>query len=337
MTIGTRKTRNGETRLFIEIRYETVDGARKRFRRDAQVQTKYGARAEERRLLLELAKTGTIGRSAAESQQDVDEQPSYTFADAVREFRRMKLPTLKHSTGFSYNHRLNELLLPRFGALPLTEVDGNALRELDALLVGEKLSPSTRRNMQIVVRSVLSFAVETGNLTEKPKLPRLPKAGKKVISPIRESDLQLILGAASTNARTAFMLAAYAGLRAGEVRGLQWSDIDLKGSTLTVRRAISRNEATTPKSGHQRLVPLTPTLVKLLSSIPKEGPGHQWRSQYTGRSGEKPGSTKPSSGHEVSRATQGGASTTCGTSSARNSRAGEPLPPPFRNWRAMQT
>jgi integrase len=37
--------------------------------------------------------------------------------------------------------------------------------------------------------------------------------------------------------RTAYAIAAYAGLRRGELRGLQWRDIDLAKGTITVRRA----------------------------------------------------------------------------------------------------
>ena len=52
-------TRHGQSRLFIDIRYKTKDGQRARFRKDAQVQTLPGARAEEKRVLLNLARYGT--------------------------------------------------------------------------------------------------------------------------------------------------------------------------------------------------------------------------------------------------------------------------------------
>jgi integrase len=251
--------------LFIEIRYRTVDGRNLRFRRDAQVQTKYGAHAEERRLLTELERTGTLEQVPEAAATLAKPEPlRHTFADAVRQFRSSKMATLKPSTRFTYNHRLNETLVPRFGAVELTELTGDALTQLDAELAREKLSASTRRNLHIVFRSVLGSAVTAGLLATLPSLPKLPRVGRKVVRPMHRADLEAILQVTSSRGRLAFALAAFAGLRAGEVRGLRWSDIDLKGKTLTVRHSITRRETTSPKSGDQRVVPLARPLLELL-------------------------------------------------------------------------
>lgn len=262
MTVRKRRTRNGESRLFIEIRYRTADGRKHRFRRDAQIQTKGGALAEERRLFAELEGTGTLEGSCDPDQ--VEEPHRYTFADAVRQFRATRMVTLKPSTRFAYNKRLDALLVPRFGDLLLAEVGGDALIALDVELARDELAASTRRSVHIVYRSVLRTAVAAGLLGAMPPMPRFPKVGRKVVQPLHRDDLDAILSGSSGQARLAFALAAFAGLRAGEVRGLRWSDIDLKGGTLTVRRAISRREVTTPKSGSHRVVPIAGPLRALL-------------------------------------------------------------------------
>ena len=51
-------------------------------------------------------------------------------------------------------------------------------------------------------------------------------------------------------------LAAYAGLRQGELLALRWRDVDFAGSAITVARAISAGVETTTKSGRVRRVPL---------------------------------------------------------------------------------
>jgi integrase len=48
------------------------------------------------------------------------------------------------------------------------------------------------------------------------------------------------------------------------VRGLEWVDVDLVGRSLTVRQTIYFGEKDTPKSGHQRTVPLTVRLTDIL-------------------------------------------------------------------------
>ncbi len=63
---------------------------------------------------------------------------------------------------------------------------------------------------------------------------------------------------------TAITLAAYAGLRQGEVRALEVQDIDFDRGSLLVRRSMSEDEVTTPKSGHERVVPMLPELKAVL-------------------------------------------------------------------------
>ncbi len=51
-------------------------------------------------------------------------------------------------------------------------------------------------------------------------------------------------------------VAAYAGLRQGELLALRWHDIDFAGSALNIARAMSAGVESSTKSGHVRRVPL---------------------------------------------------------------------------------
>jgi integrase len=51
-------------------------------------------------------------------------------------------------------------------------------------------------------------------------------------------------------------VAAYAGLRQGELLALRWRDVDFAGSALTIARAMSAGAESSTKSGHVRRVPL---------------------------------------------------------------------------------
>ena len=51
-------------------------------------------------------------------------------------------------------------------------------------------------------------------------------------------------------------VAAYTGLRLGELLALRWRDVDFKGSVLTISRAMSAGVETTTKNGRVRRVPL---------------------------------------------------------------------------------
>ena len=268
MTVRKRATRDRKSLLFIEIRYRTVDGRKSAFAVMLKCKQKTAALAEERRLLAELERTGTLEK-VNESSEPANEPISYTFADAVRHYRATRLTTLKPSTRITYEQRLTTLLVPRFGDIELADLSYEILTKLDLELVRDELSASTRRNVQIAVRVILRAAVDAGFLASMPKLPRFPKVGRKVSNPIHRGELDAILAIASPTARLAFALGAFAGLRRSEVLGLRWSDVDLKGSTVTVRRAITRGEETTPKSGDHRVIPIAEPLRVLLENAAK--------------------------------------------------------------------
>jgi integrase len=263
--------RDGQSRWVIDIPYKTAGGKRERYRRDAQVQTKSASEAEHRRLLAELAQTGTLAKVNA-PDETTDEPPGYTFDDAVRHFRATHMKNgLKPSTRASYENRIDTLLAPRFGSVPLDELDGNAVTKLDVELVADELAPSTRAKIQTVLRSILRASVRTGMLKTMPTLPRLPKVGRKVPRPMRRTDLDAILRCSNAESRLAFELAALAGLRASEVRGLRWSDVDLKVGAIAVRRGLTLGIEVTPKSHHQRLIPIGPRLrATLAAAAPKK-------------------------------------------------------------------
>ena len=276
MTIR-KQERGGKPRWIIDIPYRTADGHRARYRRDAQVQTKTAAEAEHRRLLAELARSGTLATAALPVSPNTGEGVTpYTFADAVKYYRGTHMRTrLKPSTRSGYNGWLDSLLLPRFGERKLDEVDGKALAELDAELAVDELKPSTRANIHCVYRSVLRCAVDAGFLPALPRFPPLPKVGRQIVRPMRTEHVEQLLAACSPSARLALSLMAFAGLRPSEVRGLRWCDVDLKSGVLAVRRGLIVGEETTPKSHHHRAVPLSNPLRTALE-LPAKAKASPW-------------------------------------------------------------
>ena len=79
-------------------------------------------------------------------------------------------------------------------------------------------------------------------------------------------EIKLILAAATLTSRPLLLVAIFAGLRSSELRGLRWSDVDLKHGRLYVRQRADRyGRIGNPKSkaGH-RTVPLAPGVVQTL-------------------------------------------------------------------------
>src|ERR1700759_3710672 len=98
---------------------------------------------------------------------------------------------------------------------------------------------------KLIPETLLCFYVEGGMAAEIMAVP-IADVGK------------LLAAATDARYRVAVLMASEAGLRIGEIRGLQWTDIKTSG-TLTVRRAGDpRNNVGTPKHDKSRSVRLSP-------------------------------------------------------------------------------
>jgi len=278
-------TRRDQRRLVVDIHYRNSDGRTVRYRHDAEVQTLQAARAEDRRRLTRLATTGTpygvlsedgvpvVAEPEPEPEPEPDAGP--LFREVAKEYMAAYATSnLKPSTRVGYDKRLKGFLLIELGHLPISMITPSKIRELDAQLVETGVKPTTRRGHQIVLRSILCrFAVERGYLDAPPPFPRLPRCGERIHTALDPEEVARLLDAARSPAhRRAFLLAAYAGLRAGEVRALRWKDVDLRARTLTVRLSRCRGFLATPKSGNERLIPLHDVLFRELSSSGKQDP-----------------------------------------------------------------
>jgi integrase len=145
-----------------------------------------------------------------------------------------------------------------------------------------KLSRGTRNNAQIVLRSVLRFAVKEGHLVAPPPgLPRLKRIGQTILEIPSDEQVQLILAKVKPCHRLSFALMAYAGLRPNEVRALRRRGMLLRreggepvGGFLSIREGLSFGQTDVPKTG-QREIPVIPLLAQLLGPV-EQGPrdGH---------------------------------------------------------------
>jgi integrase len=251
---GYRRTkRDGQSRWIIDFRYLDKDRREQRFRRDAQVQSAEGARSEARmRKQLALESGSPDPRPAAP-----------TFAEFVETtFRPLHLKVkCRPATIERYEYLLKQGILDAFGSVRLDASFLSPTRAYVADLVARGVQPRPHVSF---VRCVLRAAFELGALERLPDMPPLPKAGKKLPDAPTKEHVTTLLANAHDWLRPAIALAAYAGLRAGEVRALEVRDVDLVGDRILVRRAFSADAVLTPKSSHERVVPLLPELREIL-------------------------------------------------------------------------
>jgi integrase len=231
-------------------------------------------------LLVTLTEKGFIP-GPEDVAEKAEEKRELTLKQAHELYEKTVKPTLKPSTVIGYKKNLRAYLLPRFGDWLLRDIDRAALISFDQELAREGLSPATRNNIVMPLRTIVWNAIELGNHEGRPDFPKLSKVQSKVYEPPSAADVAALLAAADAHAKVAFGLAAYAGLRASEVIGLRWVNVNLETNLLFVREAMTHGIVVTPKSGHQRAIPIAPPLRNILEGAKKGS-----RAQYVAPSGK---------------------------------------------------
>jgi integrase len=125
-------------------------------------------------------------------------------------------------------------------------------------------------NVLTVLSTLLKKAVEWGVIEEVPctiKLLRKPPGHLKLFD--LEQYERLIEKAIDRSLETVLivLLGGDAGLRSGEMRALQWADIDFqigRAGQLTIQRSEWHGQTTSTKGNRTRFVPMTPRLAAAL-------------------------------------------------------------------------
>jgi integrase len=159
----------------------------------------------------------------------------------------------------------------RIGNIKLASLTAPGINKFrDDLL--QSMSRAMARKVLSSLKSLLRHAQSRGNVAQNValaiKIKANPRDKKKLevgVDIPTAAEVKAIIAAAGQS-RPLLLTAIFTGLRASELRGLRWSDVDLKNSVLHVRQRADRyGTIGKPKSkaGH-RTVPLGPQVVNEL-------------------------------------------------------------------------
>jgi integrase len=255
--------RGGKPHWILDFRYVDENGRKRRVRRDATVQSYAAACQEAKRLMGVAADSGVPIAPEAPKNPRIDGRKRPTLREfALGEFEALFMPHYRPATRERYRAILKQGLLDLLGARPLDAIGERDDRMFGAWLAQKKVQARGPRNF---LRTLLRAAASAGYIEAMPKLAPPPRQSKKLPDAPSEGEVSAMLATSSGWLRLAIALSAYAGLRMGEVRALEVRDVDLERGFICVRHAMSAEEVMTPKSGHERLVPLAPQLVPILT------------------------------------------------------------------------
>jgi integrase len=242
----------------------------------------------------------------AEMQHEVKEgihtpaTASITVAEAgALWLAQAEIDDCEASTVMQYRQHLNYHITPFLGDVKLAELAPASIQEFRNALIKEgrpqtEAEAKKRRSRdgrvpvsQVMAKKVtsslgaiLAHAMTAGRVVrnvvreqarqQRTRQRRLEKRHDKRLEvgvdiPTKD-EIRAMLTAAQGRWRPLVVTAVFTGLRASELRGLTWADVDLDRATLRVRQRADRwNKIGSPKSGPgQREVPLVPMAVNTL-------------------------------------------------------------------------
>jgi integrase len=131
-------------------------------------------------------------------------------------------------------------VLPRFGDLPLAAIGQRDVRAWVADLASRELAPATVVKAYHLLGKVLAGAVDAGMIAQSPcrrvSLPKVEREEMRFLTPV---EIARLADAIRPSYRALVLVAAYGGLRIGELAGLRRERVDLLRGTVEVAQIMT--------------------------------------------------------------------------------------------------
>lgn len=175
-----------------------------------------------------------------------------------------------HTGKLTQKHQRRALRLhtvPTLGALRLDSID---TAEIDGLVTKWRAAgaePRTCNARLDTIGRLFVMAIEWKLLKSGPTIRKV-KVPDDTPRFLTQDEAARLLASAVEKWRSMMFIGLRTGLRIGELRGLQWADVDLSRRVIQVRRTDPGRDklaASSPKGKRERTIPLTPEAAAVLA------------------------------------------------------------------------
>lgn len=168
-----------------------------------------------------------------------------------------------HSTKLGYRGYLRKWIIPRWGDHRLTHIRAGEIEMwLRSLPLARSTCAKIRNVMSVLFNHGLRHELLDRNAVQ---WVRQSAKRKKIPAVLEIVEVRLLLGALDLRERTMVLLDVLTGLRASELFGLKWTDIDFVRNEIRVTRSIVLQVVGPCKTeASQKPVPLDPFLARTL-------------------------------------------------------------------------
>jgi integrase len=199
---------------------------------------------------------------------------SITVSEAgARWLQSRETAGVERTTLNSYRQHLTVHITPLIGATKLAALTAPLVRAFEDRLRQDR-SPAMVRKVLVSLSGILSDAQDRWLVAQnvarnrrrsngETRQQRRLEVGRDIPTP---DEIRAILACLNGRARPLLLTAIFTGLRASELRGLRWADVDLARSELHVRQRADRYRAigALKSATSRRTVPLLPMVVNAL-------------------------------------------------------------------------
>jgi len=220
----------------------------------------------------------------------VVDEADITFADFMVDWLELIKPNIELTTYAGYSININQIICPYFEAknILLRDIQPKHIQDFYSHCMAERgISANTVIHYHANIRKALKHAVNIDLLPNNPadRIQR-PKR-KQFVGKFYDIDevntlLRVVRG---KRIELPVMLAAFYGLRRGEIVGIKWDAIDFVNKTITIRHTVTgamidgeyttivKDRAKTKSSC--RSLPLVPEFVTMLTQLKQQQAEHQ--------------------------------------------------------------
>ena len=219
-----------------------------------------------------------------------------TFGEFLERWKTEILTKQQPSSARAVKSHLRCYITPQLGKLRLEQFGVENQQAFVSRVFEKGVSRKTVLNVLGTLSSILSTARDWGYNCEQINVNKLrlpPRSARYEAPHFTIDQLNKILAIAEEPWRTLFCILTMEGLRAGEVLGLQWADIDLDRQILQVRRSAWYGKIQTAKSvASETILPIPAPLVAILKQYKAQWVPNPKGFLFVTRNGRPPSSNK---------------------------------------------
>ncbi len=271
-TIITRTTKKGEKRYYTALWIETPDGGKD------QIWRTFDRKRAAEDYLDEESKKAREGEYIEPSHMKFKD---FT-AEWIEKYPKLAKRPMKPSTFAGYCSVIDKHLNPFFGMMNLGQIRAATIDKDFRAQLPEGLAENTKRNILMLLRTILQSAAEWDLLPGNPftarrkvRVPASPREKKgRALNP---EEIKKLIDTCEGETKTIVAATLLTGMRRAEVFGLRESDIDLEKNLIHIQQTIFWKQGKTWKPEEQgpvfvapkskasvRKIDLSPTLRKML-------------------------------------------------------------------------